>query len=143
MYVWSVSTKFFLRVYLRKTKVLLMHAKEILHYIQTSFGARGGTRTRTASLPEDFKSSMSTIPSPGQIVKARLRHERLRRDAICIVVCTPYKYAETWARIELAYSSFAENRLTTWPPGHYVLFYEEDSSVPNCCSSSYRILSIF
>gem|GEM_PF-2176487 len=24
---------------------------------------------------------------------------------------------EAWARIELAYSSFAENRLTTWPPG--------------------------
>ncbi len=31
-----------------------------------------------------------------------------------------FRYAylfETWARIELAYSSFAENRLTTWPPG--------------------------
>ncbi len=26
---------------------------------------------------------------------------------------------EAWARIELAYSSFAENRLTTWPPGPF------------------------
>lgn len=29
--------------------------------------AQGGTRTRTSLPTEDFKSSMSTIPSPGQI----------------------------------------------------------------------------
>ena|GEM_PF-7109308 len=35
---------------------------------------------------------------------------------ILILVCVLF-FFETWARIELAYSSFAENRLTTWPPG--------------------------
>lgn len=34
------------------------------------------------------------------------------------------KFAETWARIELAYSSFAENRLTTWPPGRFIFDLE-------------------
>ena len=33
-----------------------------LHCVQIS--TRGGTRTRTTLLPEEFKSSMSTIPSP-------------------------------------------------------------------------------
>jgi hypothetical protein len=35
-------------------------------------GARGGTRTHTTFLSEDFKSSMSTIPSPGQYVVVKV-----------------------------------------------------------------------
>ncbi len=56
--------------------------------------AQGGTRTHTVLLPGDFKSPMSTIPSPGQ-----------------------YSVVETRARIELAHRDFADLRLTTWPSG--------------------------
>lgn len=54
------------------------------------------------------------------------RHHCLR---ILSPLCLPFhhsgkehaKCVEVRARIELAYSSFAENRLTTWPPDRYIL----------------------
>jgi hypothetical protein len=39
------------------------------------------------------------------------------------------KCGETWARIELACSSFAENRLTTWPPGLLVFILFKQKSI--------------
>jgi hypothetical protein len=63
--------------------------------------ARGETRTRTTLLSEDFKSSMSTIPSLGQY--------------LYFIVLT-----EAWVGIEPAYKDFADLCLTTWLPG---LFY--------------------
>ncbi len=79
-----------------------------------------GARLELARLlrAEDFKSPMSTIPSLGQYLFT-------------------FHRTEVWARIELAYSSFAENRLTTWPPDRYfgltiLLFFQQFVDTSAC-----------
>lgn len=42
-------------------------SKMIYFFLFFSYGAQGGTWTRTSVKTEDFESSVSTIPPPGQI----------------------------------------------------------------------------
>ena len=45
---------------------MIIKQKNLTRFVLDFFGTRDGTRTRTAVKPADFKSAMSTIPSPEQ-----------------------------------------------------------------------------